>query len=85
MIDTITDRVSAGIEAESILARLKPHFQRQREATIARMIAHHNAENLTDGSMRGLIATLAALDALEKDLSHRIRLGQKDLEASRAN
>jgi hypothetical protein len=76
------DRISAGHEAESILARLKPIFSRQRMAVYARMIAHHNSESLTEGSMRSLIATLAAIDALEKDLAHRVRLGQKDLEES---
>jgi hypothetical protein len=73
-----TDRIDAGAEAEHLLARLRPHFAKQREAAILRMIAHHNAETLTDGTMRSLIATLAAIDALEKDLSHRVRLGQKD-------
>ena len=76
---TDTDRIDAGAEAEHLLARLRPHFADQRAATIKRMIAHHNGETLTDGNMRSLIATLAALDALEKDLSHRVRLGQKDL------
>jgi hypothetical protein len=74
-----TDRIDAGAEAEHILARLRPHFADQRAATIKRMIAHHNSESLTDDNMRSLIATLAALDALEKDLSHRVKLGQKDL------
>jgi hypothetical protein len=76
---TDTDRIEAGAEAESMLARLRPHFAKQREAALSRMIAHHNSESLTEGNMRSLIATLAALDALEKDLSHRVRLGQKDL------
>jgi hypothetical protein len=76
---TDTDRIDAGAEAEHILARLRPHFAKQREATISRLVTYHNTEMLTDGNMRSLIATLAALDALEKDLSHRVRLGQKDL------
>jgi hypothetical protein len=76
---TDTDRIDAGAEAEHLLARLRPHLTDQRAATIKQMIAHHNGETLTDGNMRSLIATLAALDALEKDLSHRVRLGQKDL------
>jgi hypothetical protein len=76
---TDTDRMSDGAEAEHILARLKPHFAKQRAATITRMIAHYNTESLTDGTMRALVATLAAIDALEKDLSHRVRLGQKDM------
>jgi hypothetical protein len=74
-----TDRIDAGAEAEHMLARLRTHFDDQRSATIKRMIGHHNSESLTDGNMRSLIATLAAIDALEKDLSHRVRLGQKDL------
>jgi hypothetical protein len=79
MIETDTDRIEAGAEAEHLLARLRTHFDDQRKATIKRMIAHHNDETLTEGNMRSLIATLAAIDALEKDLSHRVRLGQKDL------
>jgi hypothetical protein len=74
-----TDRIDAGAEAEHLLARLRPYFANQRNDTIKRMIAHHNIETLTEGNMRSLIATLAALDALEKDLAHRVRLGQKDL------
>ena len=77
---TDTDRIDAGVEAEHLLARLRTHFDDQRNATIKRMIAHHNAESLTEGNMRSLIATLAALDALERDLAHRVRLGQKDLQ-----
>lgn len=81
-IDNGADRVSAGHEAESMLARLRPHFTKQRDMAIATMITLHNADSLTEGNMRSLIATLAALDALERDLAHRVRLGQKDLEAS---
>lgn len=82
MRDTDTDRISAGVEAESILARLRPHFDRKRDYTINTLISHHKAETLTDGIMRSGIAMLAAIGDLESDLSHRVRLGHKDLEES---
>jgi hypothetical protein len=74
------DRIADGADSERLLVRLKPLIVKQREAAIERLIAHHNSETLTDGIMRSLIATLAALDALERDLAHRVRLGQKDLQ-----
>lgn len=83
MIDTTTDRISAGAEAESMRARLKPYFEDKREAVITKLIRHHHAESLTDSLMRSGIAHLAALDEMERDLSHKVRLGQKDLEESR--
>jgi hypothetical protein len=76
--DTGADRIGAGQEAELLLARLRPYLRRQREQAVAQLISHHRGGSLTDDLMRSGIATLAALDTLEKDLGQLIRLGQKD-------
>jgi hypothetical protein len=76
------DRVGAGVDAENLLNRLRPYLSRKRDAMITKLIAHHNTESLTEPIMRSGIAHLAAIDELERELGHRIKLGQKDLAES---
>ena len=80
MIDTTSDRISVGAEAQAMLSRLTPYLQQRRAVVIKELLRQFHEDTLTEGSMRNHIASLAELQKLEDALTHKVRLGYKDAQ-----